>query len=316
MAIPVLYRSDDASAPVINGTAGVLLAALDAILVNGYGAKPAAGWTKAWSGTNTAAYRQGSGNEYYLRVDDTDSQMGRVVGYKTMSDVDTGTEPFPTAVQMSGGLYLRKSTTADSTARPWLCVATDQTFYLIVLSSAASFSAYNGSGSVHLGYGQFASVTAGDANNGFLIASNDSSTSATSASAARECLGAVSTSATQPTHYVAGSYSQAAGALQVLKTASGAFRQTSYSGDALAISFPDVNYGGLVLYRFSVMQSSSIFRGVLPGLRGCAQPYSGAAFGRSRFATVRGHGAMSAARLVACQCFVAEFFIDLGDWDG
>ena len=56
MAVPTVYRSDDASAPVITGTAGDLVMALDAILVNGYGAKSAAGWTIAYTGANKRAY--------------------------------------------------------------------------------------------------------------------------------------------------------------------------------------------------------------------------------------------------------------------
>ena len=38
-----VYRSDDAGAPNLTGAAGSLIAILDAVLVNGYGAKPAAG---------------------------------------------------------------------------------------------------------------------------------------------------------------------------------------------------------------------------------------------------------------------------------
>ena len=52
-----VYRFDDAGAPTLSAAAGALISVLDACLVNGYGAKPAAGWTKAFSGTNQAAYR-------------------------------------------------------------------------------------------------------------------------------------------------------------------------------------------------------------------------------------------------------------------
>jgi hypothetical protein len=40
-----IYRSTDGSAPVLTGQAGKLTDLLDAILVNGYGSKTAAGWT-------------------------------------------------------------------------------------------------------------------------------------------------------------------------------------------------------------------------------------------------------------------------------
>lgn len=100
-----VYHSTDSSAPVLSGQVGALIGVLDAILVNGYGSKAAVGWTKAFSGTNMAAYKQSAGsNQLYLRVDDTNATDARVVGYETMSDVNTGTGPFPTATQQSGGL--------------------------------------------------------------------------------------------------------------------------------------------------------------------------------------------------------------------
>jgi hypothetical protein len=136
-----IYRSDDASAPVLTGQAGSLITVLDAILVNGYGAKTAAGWTKPLSTTNKAAYLQnttGANNAsgMYLYVDDTaptTAKEARVCGFETMSAITpTGTGQFPTGAQSSvgvGTLVVRKSTTADSTARAWVCIANGQTIY-------------------------------------------------------------------------------------------------------------------------------------------------------------------------------------------
>lgn len=117
----------------MTGVAGSLITLLDAVLVNGYGAKTAAGWTKAFSGTNKAAYRMGSGlGQYYLRVEDAAAGTGgareaRLTMYQTMSDVDTGTNPAPSP----GFLFFRKSGTLDATARPWTIVGDDRTFILI-----------------------------------------------------------------------------------------------------------------------------------------------------------------------------------------
>lgn len=57
-----VYKSSDASAPQMTSAAGSLLTVLDACLVNGYGAKPAAGWSKTVvdAGTHQAYYRQGA----------------------------------------------------------------------------------------------------------------------------------------------------------------------------------------------------------------------------------------------------------------
>lgn len=134
-----VYKSMDAGAPQITNTAGSMIAVLDACLVTGYGVLAPAGWTKEYSGTNKAAYKQGTGsNGFYLRVDDTITTQTRIVGYETMTDVDTGTNPFPTAAQISGGMYWFKA--QDAIVRDWLIVATERAFYLYVMPTYATNS--------------------------------------------------------------------------------------------------------------------------------------------------------------------------------
>ena len=130
-----VYRSTDASAPTLNGTVGALCTVLDAVLVNGYGSQTAAGWSIAYTGTNLRAYRMAtSGNTgFYLDVNDAapaTAKEARVRGYETMSALSTGTGPFPTTAQSTNGIFLRKSNTADSTARPWAIIADGSVFYL------------------------------------------------------------------------------------------------------------------------------------------------------------------------------------------
>lgn len=125
-----VYYSTDASAPTLSGTAGTLIAVLDACLVNGYGSKSSAGWAKSYSGTNLAAYRAPSGNRFYLRIDDSGTFDARVVAYESMSNINTGTNPFPTSGQITGGGYWRKSATANATARPWIVVADTSYLYI------------------------------------------------------------------------------------------------------------------------------------------------------------------------------------------
>jgi len=105
----------------LTGQVGSLITALDAILVTGEG------WTKVFTGTNKAVYRAPSGNRLYLRVADDAGAAGgakeaQITGYINMSDVDTGTGPFPTAAQGAGGVaqvIASKSFTADGTARSY-----------------------------------------------------------------------------------------------------------------------------------------------------------------------------------------------------
>lgn len=146
MAQFTIYKSTDGSAPVLSGTNNSLVALLDACLVTGYGSKAAAGWTKPFTGTNKAVFRPGAGNQHYLRVQDDGPGAGvareaRITGYETMSDVDTGTGPFPTAALGVGGIAMvavRKSTTADATARPWIIAADNRTVYVFVQTGDAA----------------------------------------------------------------------------------------------------------------------------------------------------------------------------------
>jgi len=178
MAVPIEYRSTDGSAPVVTGVAGSLIALLDAILVNGYGAKAAAGWTKPYTGTNLAAFKNG-GNGHYLRIDDTATQMGRCTLYESMTAVSTGLYPTPTTAVFSGGLYMRKSITADATARPWICWASAKHFLLIIKSSITTLVA--SAGDSQLMVGELSNTQCGpryDKLNTFIIGGASSSTSA------------------------------------------------------------------------------------------------------------------------------------------
>lgn len=141
-----IYQSSDASAPVLSGTVGSLVAVLDACLVTGYGAKAGAGWTKPFTGTDKAAFRNSTGGTgFYLRVQDDGPGVGtakeaRITGYESMSDVDTGSAPFPTAAQGVGGIAMvvaRKSASADATPRDWIVVADAYTFYFFARTEAS-----------------------------------------------------------------------------------------------------------------------------------------------------------------------------------
>lgn len=84
-----------------------------------------AGWEKLYSGTNKAVYRSThlQSAKHCLRVDDAGTLSARVIGYETMTDVDTGVGPFPTATQMTGGGYWWKSIDATATARGYFFAA-------------------------------------------------------------------------------------------------------------------------------------------------------------------------------------------------
>lgn len=126
-----VYKSSDAGAPQLSSTADTLIDVLTGCLVTGYGSKTAAGWTRPYNDTNVAVFKQGGTSpkhSHYLRVEDVGGTSARVVGYETMSDANTGTNPFPDNLQLSGGLYWYKPISA--TTRPWMVFATERTFYI------------------------------------------------------------------------------------------------------------------------------------------------------------------------------------------
>lgn len=103
-----------------------------------------AGWEKVFSGgTTKAVYRSTdvTGSRCYYRVDDSGNQSARVRGFAEMTNVDTGSEPFPTNAQISGGGYLHKSIVAgNSTPIPYLVAASSKT---VLVAICASYSASN-----------------------------------------------------------------------------------------------------------------------------------------------------------------------------
>lgn len=106
------------------------------------------GWTKAFSGTNKAAYRMdtgGSSTGSYLRVDDNITSYANrtgLTGYVTMSTVDAGTDPFESVQNYLG---ICKSATIATTTRQWVMVGDQYRFYLMVQSAdniAAEWDVY------------------------------------------------------------------------------------------------------------------------------------------------------------------------------
>lgn len=142
------YTSSDASAPQLSGSAGSLLTVLDAILVNGYGSQPAAGWSKPFANSgNIGCYKQGAGSSgFSVLINDNGANATSTykeawaTGWEVLTaitgPVGVGSGQFPTAAQLltTGHAVIRKSSAADSTARFWRCYADNYTFYFFVQS--------------------------------------------------------------------------------------------------------------------------------------------------------------------------------------
>ncbi|MBW8067160.1 MAG: hypothetical protein GJU73_06915 [Ferrovum sp.] len=174
-----LYQSTDASAPILTGTAGSLVALLDACLVNGYGTKAGAGWTIAYTGTNQRVYKMsptlGTGNSLF--VDDSATVSGStpeeayLTGFEAPTGLGTGTGQFPTSAQCAlgiGAVTCRKSMTADTTPRPWTLVADQTCFYLFTVSG----DYLNPFGPMGIVFGDLFSFKSSDAYRTLLIGRN------------------------------------------------------------------------------------------------------------------------------------------------
>ena len=163
MAQFTIYRSTDVGAPVLNGTLGSLITVLDAVLVNGYGSKTAAGWTKPYSSSNnlSASYKQGSGSSgMYLWVMDGPGgayPSGSVVlkGFLSMSSANGisgsvgSTNPFPSQGQSGvafGGVgYLKSEPLGSSITISWIAAVDSKTLYFFSIPlTAAVTTFYNG----------------------------------------------------------------------------------------------------------------------------------------------------------------------------
>ena len=134
MAVTV-YRSDDVGAPTLTVADGNMITLLDAVLVNGYGAKPAAGWTKEFSGTNQAIYRNSAANGgmgCFFQIDDSKALNGSstnqtqfaVSGATNMTGFDAHTETFGLA---DVNLMTKGYSTNVTQVQSWIIVADEHT---------------------------------------------------------------------------------------------------------------------------------------------------------------------------------------------
>lgn len=243
------YQSTDASAPTLYGSVAAgnnLVNLLDKILVAGYGSQVAAGWTKPFIATNQACFKQAGAGGMYLAVDDTTTMTARVRGFETMTTATAGTGPFPTDAQLSGGGYMHRSTTADTTVRPWVCIA-DNTFFCLAVNCDGTSAVCS-----VLMFGDILSYRASDAYPKILVC-------APSATATSYVAADVSTIATALAgHYMARSYTQIGSSITV-----GQHSDTAKAG----LAYPHPVDGGLYLGPLWLHENAlSVVRGVLRGV--------------------------------------------------
>jgi len=221
------------------------------------------GWTKPYTGTNKAAFRPGAGAQHYYRFDDTGTTQTRFLGYETMSDVDTGTNGFPTNAQVTGGMYIQKSNSADAVIRPWYVLATSKRAYVFtdyleatsVLTPYVYFAGY--------GFGDFDSRVPADAYNSFT--SGGTSSANNSGSLFLQNGSGIFTQQVA-NFYIARNYASAAGAVNVGRICPGSIYSTTGQAND---SFPAFGTNGFIMGRNYITEpapsSKGWIRGETPG---------------------------------------------------
>lgn len=114
------------------------------------------GYTIPFTGTNLRSYRASVGNRFYMAIDDTGTTTCRCIGYETMTGVTTGTNLFPTTVQLSAGVFISKANAAGP--RRVILTGNQSAFWMFVDytgDSSAGTVSFFGDGTSFLGGDNF-----------------------------------------------------------------------------------------------------------------------------------------------------------------
>lgn len=220
------------------------------------------GWEKSFSGTNKAVYRSldVTSNRLYLRVDDTNAQYATVNIYETMSSVDVGTGASTTK-------YWKKSSTSDTTARPWYAVGNKKVFYF--LSDWHATSVLQPCGYV---FGDIISYKSGDGYNTMLIGHDVSNPSGQYANNNFSKIGVSSETEGQ---ILDRSYTQLGSNITFYKYSG--INGHSYMGNDTTYAFPNPVDNGVHLFPVYVYETGNSLRGKMPGLW-CPNEYTNGLF--------------------------------------
>lgn len=251
------------------------------------------GFIAPFTGTNLRAYKSSlpEATGLHLRVDDTGTTTCRVVGYETMSDVNTGVGAFPTSSQVSGGMYWPKSGSADSSSRAWVLIG-DERAFVLYLCPNASYQAHG----VVFGFGDILSNKSGDAYGAVLFGGASNVTG--DGSPITGCLGY--SPGTNPAFngYIARDHTFLGGA-QLVKKVSGANNGPGYSGtsnyNGNNLAYPNGPDNGLLIAPTELIVGAGI-RGRFPGVYHTPQVI-GASLGTLDF--IDGTGAYAGRRFTA-----------------
>jgi len=202
-----------------------------------------AGFSKAFTGTNKAVYQSDDiqGCRLFCRIDDSIGGNARIRGYETMSDVDTGTGLFPTDAQMSGGGYVYK---ANAASRTWMLFSDGQMVYFFCDATGTNW----------VGGFTFGDIVSGLSPDAYAVAMIASITST-----GNHNLALINSTTGS---WLARRYTQSG-------TSYAAARYSHLKNTSLGIggeSYPGVVNNALRLWPVESWESTTNFRGMIPGL--------------------------------------------------
>lgn len=312
------YTAEDAGAPQINGASpGQILAVLDACLVDGYGGKAPAGWSKPFANAgNIGAYEQGAGsNGMFLRLDDSATGNARSVylrGFESMTDLNSGEGAFPLPTQLSNGVESYASAASTAGPRLWAVVADERAFYFWgrgrpeISGPDDNFLFFFGDIVSYRPEDAFATVVVGHS-------ASLSSVSYSTLFAGDAAVGI--TSQSSPACWAARAYEQGGGSIEFgkhsdyAKMSSNAY--TQYFGTT-GIGYPNGPDGGLYLARVWGHESGSAnaLRGHFPGLWAPCHPRP---FQRTSLTTFSGTGPLAGREFVGFSSRAGQVAVEISD---
>lgn len=212
-------------------------------------------WTRLDDGSNISAFQQGVTGGHYIRVDDSNAKYLRFMGYRTMTDRNNGSDPYPS----SGGYYLAKSNAADANARGYFFMADQEEFCWGIEYYPSNYSGQR----AFLAYGSLLSFLAGDAFHRFLLgATADESSSSPGGSSIYPFINTYSDN-NAPGQILAKSFDQQTGPVYFRKLGFG-LQTTLGSGGLPYPSLADL--GGRATRIVIVESANGQDRGLLPGI--------------------------------------------------
>ena len=236
------------------------------------------GWAHPFThGTNAQTYRSAdaSSNRFYLQVIDNAARTGagreiNFYGAEVMSADQTVTSgQFPTTAQFANGYGMRKSTTADTTARGWTLASDDRTFYLIPQSGDTGNIQ-----SSPMGFGYFIPFKAADGYNTFVFGNTTFSATANIAYANGIGMAYFSSTPGNNGFAITRSYTQTGSAVagQLTGYAANSISSQNYAPgapaayNACALAYPNPPDSGLYLASILILDGAGSLRGRLPGV--------------------------------------------------